>query len=98
MVAVKKARLSTESPVVIGDGFTKSNGGGGGGVVIPPPPPGAIPLPPPQTHTTPEQYSMYLYNMAVATKNPAAAAWAATFAKAVKACRLSKLDPFCMVV
>ena len=84
--AIKKPRLSSETPSAAVESFPKSNGGSGGGqgVVLPPPPPGALPLPPPPPHTTPEQYSVYLYNMAMATKNPAAAAWAASFAAAIK--------------
>ena len=75
---VKKPRLSSEG--------TSS----AAGVLLPPPPPGALPLPPPPpTHTTPEQYGVYLYNMAVATKNPAMAAWAANFANAIKASRVN---------
>ena len=70
---VKKPRLSSEGA------------SSAAGVLLPPPPPGALPLPPPPpTHTTPEQYGVYLYNMAVATKNPAMAAWAASFANAIK--------------
>ncbi len=78
---VKKPRLSSESPAT--EGLAPKNGPG---VVLPPPPPGALPLPlpPPPPHMPPEQYGMYLYNMAVATKNPAAAAWAANFAAAIK--------------
>lgn len=75
---VKKPRLSSE-------------GSSAPGVLLPPPPPGALPLPPPPpTHTTPEQYGVYLYNMAVATKNPAMAAWAANFANAIKVSPLQR--------